>query len=65
MVEKEQCYVENVNGVDEDTPSTSYVHMLFAPSHMLATSIHTSSSFFLDVENVHLQALNMSKDDIS
>jgi hypothetical protein len=55
MVEKEQCYVENVSGVDEDTPSTSYVHML-------CTLIHTPTSF---VSNVHLQILNMSNDDIS
>jgi hypothetical protein len=58
MVEKEQCYVENVGGVDEDTPSTTYVHML-------CTSIHTPTSFVSNVSNVHLQILNMSNDDIS
>lgn len=54
MAEKEQCNVENVGGVDKDTPSTSHAHMLFAPSHMLSASIHTSFSSILDVENVHL-----------
>jgi hypothetical protein len=58
MVEKQQCYVENVGGVDENTPSTSYVHML-------CTSIHTPTSFVSNVENVHLQTPNMSNDDIS
>jgi hypothetical protein len=32
MAKEEHCYVENIGGVDEDTPSTSHVHMLFAPS---------------------------------
>jgi hypothetical protein len=45
--------------------STSYVHMLFALSHMLSTSVHTPSSSILNVENVHLQTPNMSNDDIS
>lgn len=34
MAEKEQCNVENVGGVDKDTPSTSHAHMLFALDHM-------------------------------
>jgi hypothetical protein len=54
MAEKEQCYVESVGGVNKDTPSTSHAHMLFAPSHMLSTSIHTPFSSILDVESVHL-----------
>jgi hypothetical protein len=40
-------------------------HMLFTPSHMLSTPIHMSFSFVSDVENVHLQAPNMSNDNIS
>jgi hypothetical protein len=58
MVEEEHCYVENVNGVDEDNPSTFYVHMLSA-------LVHTPTSSVLNVENVHLYVPNMSNDDIS
>jgi hypothetical protein len=44
MAKKEQCYFESVGGVNEDTPSTSHVHMLSAPCHMLSALIHTPSS---------------------
>jgi hypothetical protein len=39
MVEDEQCYVESVGGVDEDTPSTFYVHMVFALVHTTTSSV--------------------------
>jgi hypothetical protein len=44
---KKHLYVENVGGVDKDSPSTSHAHMLFV-------LIHTTSSFVLDVESVNL-----------
>jgi hypothetical protein len=50
MVKEEQCYVESVGGVDEDTPSTFYVHML-------STSVHTPTSSILDVESVKCQMM--------
>jgi len=58
MVEEEQCYVESVGGIDENIPSTS-------PIHMLSVSVHMPSSSFSNVESVHLQASNMSDDDVS
>jgi hypothetical protein len=54
MAEKEQCYVENVGGVDKNTPSTFHVHTLFTLGHMLSAPIHTPFSSIQDVENVHL-----------
>jgi hypothetical protein len=30
MAKEEHCYVENIGGIDENIPSTSHVHMLFA-----------------------------------
>ncbi len=56
MVEEEQCYVKSVNGVYEDTPSTSYVHMLFALGHMLSTLVHTPCSSILDVESAFISS---------
>jgi hypothetical protein len=50
MAEKEQCYVENVSGVDKNTPSTFHVHTLFTLGHMLSAPIHTPFSSIPDGE---------------
>jgi hypothetical protein len=56
MVEEECYYVESVGGVDENTPSTSFPHMLLvALVHMLTSApIHMPSSTISNVERVHL-----------
>jgi hypothetical protein len=68
MVE-EECYrVKSVGGgVDENTPSTSFFHMLStAPVPMpISTRTHVPSSSILDVENVHLQVFNILDVDVS
>jgi hypothetical protein len=56
MVEEECYYVEIVGGVDENTPSTSFLHMLsIALVHMPTFApIHVPSSSISNVESVHL-----------
>ncbi len=52
MVEKEECYFfECVGGIHEDTPSFAFIQIQFSSN--------------LHIENVHLQALNMSNVDVS
>ncbi len=52
MVEKEECYFfECVGGIHEDTPSFVFIQIQFSSN--------------LNIENVHLQALNMSNVDVS
>jgi hypothetical protein len=55
MVE-EWYYVESVGGVDENTPSTSFPHMLLATLVHMSTSapVYVPSSFISDIESVHL-----------
>jgi hypothetical protein len=68
MVEEECYYVESKGGgVDENTPSTSFPHMLsIAHVHMPTfVPIHVPSSSISDVENVHLQVPNISDVDVS
>jgi hypothetical protein len=45
--EKENYYEENVDGVDEATPSTSLAHMPSTPPRMPSSSIS-------NVESVHV-----------
>jgi hypothetical protein len=56
MVEEECYYVESVGGVDENTPSTSFLHMLLvARIHMpTSTPVHVPFSSILDIESVHM-----------
>jgi hypothetical protein len=56
MVEKECYYVKSVGGVHENTPSTSFIHMLLAtPVHKLtSTPAHVPSSSISNVQSVHL-----------
>jgi hypothetical protein len=67
MVEEECYYVENVSGINENTPSTSFPHMLLvAPIHISTyTLVHVPFSFISNVENVHLQAFNILNVDAS
>jgi hypothetical protein len=45
-----------VGGVDENTPSTSFPHMLLATLVHMPTFalVYVPFSFILDIENVHL-----------
>jgi hypothetical protein len=53
MVEEECYYVESVGGVDENTPSTSFPHML------LAALVHMNR--FLPLFMCHLHPFQMLK----